>query len=367
MPTITAALSTAPGSDFTLVTAQLDEPRRDEVLVRIVATGFCHTDISVRDQHIPFPLPGVLGHEGSGVVESVGEGVTHVAVGDHVVLAGATCGECTGCLSGGGCAVGFALSFSGRRPDGSTMIRVDGADVGASFFSQSSFATFALVPKRAAVKIPRDVPVELMGPLGCGLRTGAGIVINHLDIAFGSSIAVYGAGPVGLSAIMAAKARGAARIIAVDLHAHRRQLALDLGATTAVDGAAPDVADQVRDASEGPGADYVIDATGVAAVSTAAVASLAPTGRCVLAGVYPPDAVLTWPAGALFAGQTVGGSLGGGANPHQIIPTLVEMWRQGRFPFDRLVSFFDFDQINEAVERSLSGEVLKPILRMSDA
>lgn len=363
---MTAALTTATGSAWTIVDAQLDEPRDNEVLVRIVATGVCHTDVSVRDQHIPLPLPAVLGHEGAGIVEAVGSRVSGLEVGDHVVLASSSCGECPYCLKGlpNYCVLGMSLNFSGRRPDGSALIRNAQGEVSGAFFGQSSFATYSLVSQRSAVKIPKDVPLELMGPLGCGLLTGAGTVINLLTAGFGDSIAVFGAGAVGLAAIMAARLVGCSTIIAVDLHENRLNLAKELGATHVINaGAIPDVAKAVHEVN-GKGADYVIDATGVASVATSAIASLAPNGRCVLLGVYPPDAVLPIPAGGLFFGQTVGGSLSGNSIPQVFIPQLVEMWRQGRFPFDRMVKFFDFEQINDAVEQALSGEVLKPVLRM---
>lgn len=367
MPTITAALTPEVGADWSLVEAQLDEPRDDEVLVKIVATGVCHTDVSVRDAHIPLPMPAVLGHEGAGIVEAVGSAVTSVTVGDHVVLAPSSCGTCSYCQRGlpSYCELSMPLNFFGRRLDGSALIRVDGNDVSGSFFGQSSFATYALVRQRSAVKVDNDVPLELMGPLGCGLLTGAGIVLNLLDTRFGSSLAVFGAGAVGMASIMAARIRGCATIVAIDLHDSRLELARELGATHVINaGSSGDVAALVREACGGVGADYVIDATGAAPVATTAVASLAPDGRCVLAGVYPPEAVLSWPAGSLFFGQTVGGSLGGNSNPRVLVPQLIDMWRQGRFPFDRMVTFFEFDQINEAVAKALSGEVLKPILRM---
>ncbi|WP_235038196.1 NAD(P)-dependent alcohol dehydrogenase [Microbacterium sp. 18062] len=366
MTSITAALTRHNGADWELTPADIDDPRAEEVLVRIVATGVCHTDVGVRDGHLPMELPGVLGHEGAGIVERVGSAVSDISVGDHVVLSVGLCGECDHCLRGlpTYCEQGYVRNFSGRRPDGSATLRVDGAEVGGNFFGQSSFATYALADRRSVVPIPADVPLELMGPLGCGLQTGAGTVINALRPEAGSTLVVFGAGAVGMAALMAARIVGCATIVAVDLHRSRLDLALELGATHVVDAHDADVVGAVRAACGGAGADYVVDATGVAPVAAQAVGSLALRGRCALVGVYPPDAELRIPAGALFFGQSVGGVVEGDSVPKVFVRRLVELWRQGRFPFDRLVEYYDFDDINTAVADALSGRVLKPILRI---
>ncbi len=360
----TAAITACCGAAWELKTITLDEPRDDEILVRIVATGLCHTDVSVRDQHLPVPLPAVLGHEGAGVVEKVGPGVTALAVGDHVVLAIASCGKCPNCLRGlpTYCHQAMPLNFSGRRADGSATIHHAGHAISGSFFGQSAFAGYALANERNAVKVPKDIDLALLGPLGCGIQTGAGTVINTLKPAIGSSIAVFGAGAVGLSAVMAAKVVGCTTIIAVDIHPNRLALALELGATHVVNAKDGNVVEAVR--AIGGGVGYAVDTSAVPAVIRQAVESLTPLGRCAMVGVSPPGAEITLSVQSLFFGQSVGGAIEGDSIPKLFIPQLIDLWRQGRFPFDRLIRFYDFAQINEAVADSVSGATLKPVLRI---
>jgi aryl-alcohol dehydrogenase len=207
------------------------------VLVRVVATGVCHTDIIIRDQYYPSPLPAVLGHEGSGVVEAVGSDVAGVAVGDHVVMSFMSCGTCRPCQSGhpGHCGSFFELNFGGGRADGSSAsCDAHGHALHDHFFGQSSFGTYAIAHERNVVKVDKDAPLELLGPLGCGIQTGAGAVLSALAVKPGSSFAAFGSGAVGLSAVMAARVAGATTIIAVDVTPSRLALALELGATHAV-------------------------------------------------------------------------------------------------------------------------------------
>lgn len=361
-----AAITECCGAPWALHDIEVDEPRPNEVLVRIVATGLCHTDVSVRDQHLPVQLPAVLGHEGGGIVERVGAEVRDLGVGDHVVLCVASCGRCRNCSQGKPtyCELGGPLNFSGRRPDGSATLHRNGASVGGSFFGQSSFATYALATENNAVRVAKDLPLELLGPLGCGIQTGAGTVIHSLAVSAGSSIAVFGAGAVGLAAIMAARVVGAATIIAIDIHDNRLQLAAELGATHVIDArTTPDVADAIR-AISGGGAHFSIDTTAAPTVARQAVECLAPLGHCALVGVYKPDAELTFSANSLFFGQRVGGAIEGDSVPKVFIPQLIELWRQGRFPFDKLVKYYGFDEINKAAADSAAGLVIKPVIRI---
>jgi len=359
-----AALTPCCGAGWTMTDVQLDEPRGDEILVRIVATGICHTDISVRDQHLPIPLPAVLGHEGAGVVERVGPAVTELVPGDHVVLTVINCGKCNNCLGGSPtyCEQMMQLNFSGRRLDGSALIRRGEEEVSGGFFGQSSFATFALATERNAVKVPKDIDLSLLGPLGCGIQTGAGTVFNTLRPEIGSSIVIFGVGAVGLSAIMAARVAGCTSIIAVDLHANRLELARELGATHVIDPLAGDIVQAVR--AIGGGVNYAIDTSANTTVIRQAVDCLLPMGRCTMVGVSRPGAEVTVPVMSLFFGQTLGGAVEGNAVPKILIPRLIELWRQGRFPFERMVKFYDFEQINQAVADSASGATLKAILRI---
>ncbi len=225
------------GGPFQIETLTVDQPRADEVLVRIVATGMCHTDIVIRDQVYPVPLPIVLGHEGAGIIERVGSAVRKVIPGDHVVLSFMSCGHCTRCAMGqpAYCERGHPLCFGGTREDGSTASRDSRSEpVHDHFFGQSSFGTYALANERTVVKVPKDLPLERLGPLGCGIQTGAGSVMNALKIGTGASFTAFGSGSVGLSAVMAARIVGATTIIAVDVVASRLALAKELGATHTV-------------------------------------------------------------------------------------------------------------------------------------
>ncbi len=346
---------------------QLEDPRDDEVLVRMVATGVCHTDMVMRDQLLPIPFPAVLGHEGAGVVERVGAGVTGLAVGDHVVLSFASCGGCEPCGAHepAYCHSWFPLNFLGQRGDGTSgMTDASGATVHDHIFGQSSFASHALVNQRNVVKVPSDLPLEMLGPLGCGFQTGAGAILNSLKVRSGASVAVIGVGAVGLSSVMAAKIAGAATIVAIDPNKKRLELALDLGATHAYEpfdgGAMP-----VATASGLPlGFDYIVDTTGKDTVANDAVMALAPRGELAIVGAFPPGAALTADATHILSGgRVIRGVVEGGADPQAFIPQLVEYWRAGQFPFDRLVEFFAFEDLVSAIEAGESGAVVKPIVR----
>jgi aryl-alcohol dehydrogenase len=225
---IQAAVTNEKGAPFTIETVELEEPQDNEVLVRVVGAGVCHTDMIVRDQMYPTPLPAVLGHEGSGVVEQVGDNVTNVEPGDRVVLSFDSDQECTSCNAGhpAYCEDFFAHNFGGRRPeDGTSPLSRDGEAISGRFFGQSSFATHAIATERNVVAVEDDVPLELLGPLGCGIQTGAGAVINTLDPQAGDSIAIFGAGSVGLSALLGADIKGCTDIVSIDLKENRLEKA----------------------------------------------------------------------------------------------------------------------------------------------
>ena len=359
-----AAVVREKGGKFAIETLRIEEPRDDEVLVRIVGVGMCHTDLVVRDQYFPTPLPAVLGHEGSGIVEQVGKAVRKVARGDHVVLSFNSCGRCENCRRGllGYCPELYGHNFTGARPDGSTpCCDAHGNPVSAYFFSQSSFAELALANERNVVKIDPDVPLELMGPLGCGIQTGAGAVLNSLKPDGGSSIAIFGAGSVGLSAAMAARVAGCARIIVVDRNAARLELAKELGATDTLE-ASDDIAQCITELT-GDGVQYSLECTGLPAVVRQAVDCLRLTGTCGIIGVAPLGTEFTLDMNGLLFGRSVRGIIEGDSIPDIFIPRLIALWKQGRFPFDKLVTFFPLDDIEAAVHASETGEVLKPILR----
>lgn len=367
---IEAAVVRRESGPFEIETLELDEPQTGEVLVRVVGAGICHTDLSVRDQHLPTPLPAVLGHEGSGVVEAVGEGVTKVEPGDHVVLTFDYDGTCANCLEGhvAYCADFFEHNFAGRRvSDGSTPIHDDGEAVSGMFFGQSSFATYSLANERNVVHVTEDVPLELLGPLGCGIQTGAGGVINVLDPQAASSIVVYGTGSVGLSAVMAADLKGCNDVVAVDLLESRREKALELGATHAVDPeAVDDTVEAVRE-HLGAGADYSVETTGNPDVLRQAVDCLSQRATCGVIGAPPLGTEVSLDVNTVLFGRDVRGIIEGDSVPDLFVPDLIDLYRRGKFPFDELVTYYDFEEIEQAIEDQESGEVVKPILRVGEA
>jgi aryl-alcohol dehydrogenase len=353
-----------PSGKFSIEKLTIEDPRDTEVLVRIVATGICHTDLAGRDQHIPVPLPSVFGHEGAGVVEKVGPRVTKVAPGDHVALSWTCCGTCPSCKSGNDpyCESFLPLNFGGARPDGSTTLKKEDQVVHGNFFGQSSFAELALADERNVVKVPGDIPLEILGPLGCGIQTGAGAVMNSLRPKPGSAIAVFGIGPVGISAVLAALVCGCTTVIAVDIHKGRLEKALELGATHTVNASKVDPVETILEITGG-GPEFSLECVGNPAVLRQAVDCLPLLGVCGLLGVVPPGTEVALDMDKIMNGRTVKGIIEGDAIPDLFIPKLIELYRQGRFPFDKMITFYPFADIEKAVEDMEKGRVIKPVLR----
>ncbi|MDE1179423.1 NAD(P)-dependent alcohol dehydrogenase [Paraburkholderia sp.] len=365
---ITAAVARAKGEPFSIQQARIRAPQDDEVLVRVVATGLCHTDLIVRDQYYPVPLPAVLGHEGAGIVEEVGPSVKGLKPGDHVVLTYGACGHCQPCSGGHGayCKHFFGLNFGGGDLEGRTAIEdEEGRPLHDHFFAQSSFASFALARENNAIKVPHDAPLDLLGPLGCGIQTGAGAVINSLKVTPGSSFASLGAGAVGLSAVMAARVAGATTIIAVDVVPSRLALAKELGATHVVNSREVDMIETIREITGG-GVDFALESTGRAEVLSQGIEALGTRGAMGVVGAPPLGTLAQFDINSLLLnGRTIRGIVEGDSVPQTFIPQLVQLYQQGRFPFDRLVRFYPLEQINEAAQDSISGVTLKPVLRIS--
>ena len=362
---ITAAVLDRPGGSFRLEELTLDDPRPNEVLVRIVATGVCCTDAS--EQH-RVPTPVVLGHEGAGVVERVGSHVTTIRPGDHVVLTFASCGVCTRCHQDRPyhCERMGELHWRCRRADGTpTLARDGGSVVHGAYFQQSSFATHALATERNAIVVSKDAPLELLGPLGCGIQTGAGAIMNTLEARAGDRVAIFGAGAVGLSGVMAAMLVGANVIAVVDVVPERLALARALGATHTIDAAEGDVVEQVV-AATGGGADIVLEASGSGNAFSNAVASMAMGGTCgfVVPPIQEPAFALD-PADLMAKCGRLEAVSDGSSVPRKFIPHLVELFLEGRFPIDRLASFYRIAEIGQAFADSRNGRAVKPILRMT--
>ncbi|WP_405744738.1 NAD(P)-dependent alcohol dehydrogenase [Streptomyces canus] len=366
MPTTTrAAVVESGGAPFTLSDIELDEPGPHEALVRMVATGLCHTDLGVASGGLPFPLPGVLGHEGAGVVEAVGPSVTGVAPGDHVVLSFTSCGDCRNCDGGhpAYCAGWLPLNLlGGRRADGTSTISRDGEPLGGHFFGQSSFAERALVDERSLVKVDQDVPLESIAPLGCGVQTGVGAVWNVLKPVTGSTIVVLGAGAVGLSAVMAAALTPATTIVAVDRVGERLTLARELGATHTVNAAEEDLAEALAALTGGQGADGIVETTGNVTVLRQGVDALGARGTVVVVGAPPFGTEVSLDVNGLLGGKRVVGLTLGDAETQSFVPALVRLVKEGRLPLHRLISTYPFADIDQAVRDMGAGKAIKPVL-----
>ena len=363
---IRAAVTRAPHAEQSMETVELAEPRANEILVRVVATGICHTDIAMRDQAFPVPQPIVLGHEGAGVVERIGSAVTRVSVGDSVVMSYNSCGVCASCVDNAAtyCHDFFGRNFGGSRPDGSSPISKGGESIHGNFFGQSSFATYAICNERNVVKVPADAPLKLLGPLACGIQTGAGAVINALKVGVGQSIAIFGTGSVGLSAVMAARVVGATTIIAVDLNSNRLALSKELGATHIFNGGEIDAVAAIIEATGG-GVKFALDTTANRTVIRQAVESTTLRGVTGLVGASAAGTEITLDVVHLMtAGRQIRGIVEGESVPEVFIPHLIELYKQGRFPYDRMLKFYQFEDINQAIADSESGVTIKPIIQM---
>ena len=367
---IAAAVAHRPRQPFVVEEVELPDLQQTDVLVRVVAVGICHSDIASRDGHLPAPFPAIFGHEGAGVVERVGDHVRNVVPGDHVVLAPDSDGSCERCASGEPtyCEKFLELNFQAGT-NGRTAQLADGRRASLKYFGQSSFAHYAVAGERSVVKVRRDLPLKLLGPLGCSIQTGAGTVMNGLRPQPGSSIAILGTGPVGMAAVLGSVVSGCGTIIAVDRNDSKLELAKELGATAVINTARmPDVASAIR--SRVPrGVDFMVDAAGAPALTGMALCGLARRGTLGLVASAPsPETVLDLPWSAvLLQGLTIRGFVEGNSVPDYFIPRLIDLYTQGRFPFDKLVRFYPFEEINRAVEDQRNGIAIKPILEVSVA
>ncbi|HUI13075.1 MAG TPA: NAD(P)-dependent alcohol dehydrogenase [Xanthobacteraceae bacterium] len=364
---ITAAVVSEKSAPFVVDTLELTEPRADELIVRVIASGMCQTDLHGRDQYFPVTkFPAVFGHEGAGVVHAVGGAVRDFAPGDHVVMSYPWCGECANCRRQrmNYCLDGRNLKMGGTRADGSTLLSNDGAPVYSAYFQQSSFGTFALTQARWTVKVRKDAPLELLGPLACSGQTGAGAVLNVLRPDPGEGIAIFGVGAVGLSALMAAKIAGCDPIVAVDVHAHRLALARELGATHTIDHkATADVVGEIRKIGGG-GVRCTIEASAVPEVLREAIDALLPAGTCILLGSARRGTEASFEMPYLQQGRVVRGVVQGDSVPGEFIPRLVDYTMAGKFPLQKMVKFYDLADINVAARDSEAGTTIKPVLRM---
>lgn len=365
---IRAAVVSEPGGPFMMEELELSDPRPDEVLIRVVSVGICRTDLHIRDREYSVPpFPIVAGHEAVGVIERVGGIVTDFRPGDAVLTSYPSCGDCRFCAAEQPpyCTAGFDLSFSGSRLDGSSALtRTDGSRVNGHVFQQSSFATHAVVHHNNVVHVPDDAPpLESLAPLGCGVQTGAGTVIKALRVGRGSSVAVWGTGSVGLVAVMAAAAAGAAIVIAIDTRPARLDLARQVGATHVINACDEDVAGRISEVAL-HGVDFGIETTADPRVLADALASIAMTGELALIGAAAAGTTSKIDMNTLLNGRRLRGVIQGDAVPQTFLPHMIRMHQQGVLPFDRLITYYEFEDIDRAVADMTSGAVIKPVLRM---
>lgn len=344
----------------------LAEPGPKEVLVRVVASGICQTDVHARDGFFPVPWPAVYGHEGAGIVERVGGAVTSVRPGDRVIMANPSCGECADCRAGFEtyCGNSLKLKQSGIRMDGSVAFRRGDAPVHGSFFQQSSFASHALATERNTIRVPDDAPLDVLAAFPCGVNTGAGALMNVLRPAAGDSLVVFGVGTVGFAGLIAGRLMGCDPVVAVDLFEPRLALARELGATHTVNAADPDAVAQVKRIVGGRGARFSLEAAGVPQALRAAVEVLAPRGTCCLVGSARGGVEVSLEMKTIQQGRVLRGCIQGESDVQSFLPRLIELHREGRMPIDRLVRHYRLDQINEAVDDMLAGRTIKPVLRI---
>ena len=364
---VTAAVVHERNGPFHIERVELAEPGVGEVLVRVVATGICQTDVHARDGYFPIQYPAVYGHEGAGIVERTGAGVEKVKPGERVIMVFPSCGTCVYCTSGkpAYCLGAPGLKSLGTRADGSTVMTRNGAPVFSCFFQQSSFATFALATERNVVKVPEDVPLELLAAFPCGINTGAGAILNVLRPQPGDAFAVFGTGTVGLAGLMAAQIAGCAPIIAVDVHPHRLALARLLGATHTINAANSEPVAEIRSATAGLGVSASLEAAGSPPALRQAVDCLKSLGTCCLVGSSRRGTEASVDMNNLQKGLTIRGCIQGDSIPEQFIPHLVDLYRARKLPVEQLVKYYNFADINQAVADSITGKTIKPVLLMA--
>jgi len=366
--TTTAAVVEQPGAPFVLQEVTLDEVRAGEVLVQIVAAGLCHTDLGVQAGGIPFKLPGILGHEGAGIVIEVGPGVTKVKPGDKVVLSFTSCGTCGACRGGhpAYCVTWVPSNLiTGTRDDGTSTVLREGSAIGGHFFGQSSFAAHALVDVRSLVRVPDSAPLALLAPLGCGIQTGFGTVWNVLAPEPGATLAVFGTGAVGLAAVIAAGMMPLSAVVAIDRVPDRLALAAEVGATHTINAATQDVAAALADITNGQGLNYSIDTTAVPSVVRTAVDTLGVRGTHAIVGAPPAGTEVSFEVQSLLTGKRIVGVTLGDGEPEAIIPQLVSLYEQGRLPLERIIRSYPPEEINVAAADMHEGRTIKPVICFS--
>lgn len=359
----TAAVISEQNGSFSLETVELDDMRKDEILVRIEACGVCHTDMKAQGMT---PLPAVFGHEGTGVVESIGAGVTRVKVGDRVVISYPWCGVCPSCMDGHAyiCDNTFPLCFSGSRLDGSKAIKLNGEKISSAFFQQSSFANHSITSERNVVPIIGDHSAEMLAAIPCGVQTGAGAILNTFKAGPKDSLVVFGAGAVGLSAVMAGRLVGTSPLIVIDVVEDRLNLALELGATHTINAQQGDIAKRILDIIP-RGGSFSLETSSNKQAFLDAIACLGTRGECGFVAIPNMGQDFPFSPQTLFRqNASLRGIIQGFSIAHTFLPRILELNRMGQFPYERLIKTYKFEDINKAFEDSKSGIAIKPVLLM---
>ena len=360
-----AAHPYADSKPLKITTLDLAAPGPDEVLLKIVAAGLCHSDLSVINGDRPRPMPMALGHEAAGIVEQVGLGVTDLRVGDHVVVVFVpSCGHCAPCAEGRPalCEPGAAANGAGTLLSGSRRLAREGTPVN-HHLGCSVFADHATVSRRSVVKIDPTIPLDEAALFGCAVLTGVGAVVNTAKVQVGASVAVVGLGGVGLAALIGAVAAGARQIIAIDLSDDKLKQALDLGATHTVNAGQPDAQERIRELSSG-GVEYAFEFAGSIRALDLAYRITRRGGMTVTAGLPPSTATLPLPAVSLVAEErTLKGSYIGTCVPSRDIPRFIELYKQGRLPVNKLLTHrLSLDQINGAFDLLHEGKAIRQVV-----
>jgi len=343
----------------------LDEPQANEVLVKIMATGVCHSDLHFMKGEMPVPVPVVPGHEGAGIVEKVGPGVTTLQPGDHVVMMVAfSCGKCRYCIEGKPtmCVENLPIQSMATLPGGGIRLH-KGKQPLNHMFGLASYAEYAVVHERSCVKVRDDAPLDVLCLLGCGTSTGIGAAINSTGIKPGESIAIFGCGGVGLSAVMGAKLAGAGKIIAVDTLDKKLKMAGKLGADHLIDASTDDPMSKVMEFTGG-GADYALECIGNVNVMTQAFASIRFGGKLIVVGMAPLGTVFSIATYEFLLGKTVTGTVQGDINPQIDIPRYIDLYMNGKLPIDKLITkTYGLDEINQAFEALEKGQVIRSVIK----
>jgi NDMA-dependent alcohol dehydrogenase len=347
---------------------EVEAPRAGEIKIRMGASGVCHSDLSMQNGTMMAAAPIVLGHEGAGVVEEVGEGVTNLAPGDHVVVSWVPqCGDCFFCNRDQGylCENANAALATGGLLDGTTRFTSQGSPL-FQMAASGTFSEVSIIPAIGAVKIPNDLDMKIAALIGCGVLTGTGAAMNTANIRQGDTVAVVGCGGVGLNVIQGARIAGAGEIIAIDMNETKLQMAKEFGATATVNASQSDAVSQVMEMTGQRGADVAFEVIGLQQTIDQTITMTRRGGQAILVGVPKMDAMVTLPAffGVVLAEKTIKGCWYGSSNVQKDVPKLIDLYKKGELKLDELISrTITLDEVNDAFEAMKTGEVARSVIQ----